>query len=376
MTAFRSFLICLLLVGPMASLAVVPRPATVEQVPATATALKQFEQFSQQPELTISTFNVLNLNYNVGRFEPNPKTGVREQVEPIREKDPAAREKTARTLRELNSDIILLQEVESKEDLQRFLTEYKDVLQRDYLPLLIEGNDGRGIDVAYLVRKDLGLDYEFISHRNMPWKNSLYPERHLVFSRDCTALVAHAPGKKRPLFILLNTHSKSKRTEIEADPESYQIREAQGQALAELKLKYESMFPGVPLIMGGDFNANPNSAPEYLALRKAGLKDSFNVMPKALPATHDDRVTHTFHPLDPKTKEELPAVKEQPDALLVNAAAEPLVISATVHKYYDERTGHYFGSPDHFWQRKKQPSDHRAVKGRFDMAKLLTIWNS
>ena len=304
------------------------------------------------------------------------KTGVREQVEPIREKDPVAREKTARTIRELGSDILLLQEVESKEDLQHFVTEYKDILQRDYLTFLVEGNDARGIDVAYLVRKDLGLSYEFVSHKNIPWKHPLYPDRSRAFSRDCTALIARGPGKAKPLFILLNTHSKSKRTEIEADPESYVIREAQSHALTDLKIKYETKFPGVPIILGGDFNANPNTAPEYATLRVPGeLRDAFNVMPNALPPSHDDRVTHTFHPIDPVTKQEMKAVKEQPDALLVNAAAVPLVLSATVQKYYDERTGHYFGSPNYFSQRKKQPSDHRAVKGRFDMKKLIEIWS-
>lgn len=357
----------------------VPDPAQVIHVPAPEKWREDFAKFSRQEDVVFASFNIMNLNYHVGRFDPNPQTGVRtaNHTEPIRPKDEKSIKRAALTLRELGADVILLQEVESKRDLDLFMKEQGDVLQRDYHALLIEGNDGRGIDVAMLVRKDLGLELDYVSHKNMRNENELYPDRDKAFSRDATAMIARIPGTQKPLFIVINTHSKSKRTDHELDPESYSLREAQGHALTDLKLYYEEKYPGVPIIMGGDFNANPNTSSEYIPLRTVGgMKDTMDVSPNPVSAASDDRVTHTFHPLDPATKRELPAHKDQMDALLVNDAGAGLVTGANVHKYYDEATGEYLPSPDRFSQRKKQPSDHRAVKARMSVARLIQLQQS
>lgn len=58
----------------------------------------------------------------------------------------------AAIIRESNPDFIYLMEVESIEALDRFIAYH---LNNDYVGLLIPGNDGRGIDVAFLIRKSL-----------------------------------------------------------------------------------------------------------------------------------------------------------------------------------------------------------------------------
>ncbi len=356
----------------------IPEPAKVVHVQASANHQTEFEAFAKQENLTVSTFNVLNLAMHVGRFEPDAKTGKRVQKDEIREKDKEAIKKTAETLRELTSDIIFLQEVEDQETLDNFMKAHEDLLGRKYIGLLIEANDSRGIDVAVMIRADLGLEYEYVSHQNMPWHSDAYPERDKVFSRDATALIARRPGNPKPLFIILNTHSKSKRTEIEGDPESYLIREGQGHALTDLKAYYEKLYPGVPIMLAGDMNNNANTAPEYAPLKDphhGNMKDAFDLVTNPMKQDDDDRVTHTYHPLD-EQHHELPAHKDQMDIILVNDVAAPLVKSAKVHKYHNDWTGQEYPSANTFAQRKHQPSDHRPVRVEFDLQKLLKVWSN
>ena len=123
---------------------------------------------------------------------------------------PKSREDMAAVARMINKykpDFVSVQEMQ---DVHAFMDMSRRVnegtapgIKGDYLPLLIEGNDGRGIDVGVLVRADLPLDYTYVSHRNEPMNNPLYPSVPLAFTRDTTALIACAKDTNVPLFIVL-----------------------------------------------------------------------------------------------------------------------------------------------------------------------------
>lgn len=344
---------------------VVPHGDDVIHIEAGPNQARDFSAFEKGKELVIGTFNLLNLMNFVGRYEPNPKTGVREMTKPGGPKDEKHLRGIAKAILENKYDVLALQEVESVEALRQF---NRDYLNDEYIPLLIEGNDGRGIDVAILVKKNLGLEFTYESHRKQTWEHPLYPERNHLYSRDVTALVARVPGNPKPLFIMMAGHSKSKRTEREADPESYLIREGQGHGMADLAQYYRELYPGTAIFMGADFNAPVNSAPEYGALRNEGqMTDAFNVIPGGARVGDPSRVTHTFHPRNE------PAHKDQLDAVLVSPEGKDLVVGGGVYRYIDEN-GQPMMPPDTYEDRKKQPSDHFPVRIVIDRQKLLQQW--
>ena len=106
----------------------------------------------------LATYNVLNLfdaedDPYCDDEGTNPKP--REQLE-----------KLAETIRNVNADVLALQEVENRRYLERFNTAFLGDLGYEHV-VLFEGNDGRGIDVAVLSRLPVG---PVTSYRHMRWK--------------------------------------------------------------------------------------------------------------------------------------------------------------------------------------------------------------
>ncbi len=301
-------------------------------------------------KVRIGSFNTLNLKTFVGKFKPVPETGKREQVKPSAPKSAKDREGIAKAIMEIDYDAVVLQEVEGgKQSAQEFC----DIdLKGLYKPLYIKGRDGRGIDVVVLVKKNCPLEFEYISHKNEQWTD---PDHHgpYLFSRDVTALVARAPGHEKPLFVMLGSHFKSKRTDSTGDPESNRMRGAQGDRAADIVDYYEKQFPETPVFFGADFNDEVNHAPSFAGLREK-MKDSFDVAQKGkIPLDDIRRVTHTYHGNGP-------ADKRQIDAMLANKHAEDLVIEAGAYRYKNE-AGEERQPPDTMGQRKQNPSDHNPV---------------
>ena len=133
----------------------------------------------------------------------------------------------ALTLRQVGPDIVLLQEVESLHALRRFHDKYLLGVGGEPLPHLavLEGNDGRGIDVAVLSRlpletvqshKELSLgdlyasgftwEAHGLSRAAMDRDRLFGDPRMRVFRRDC--LEVHVDVAGRPLA-LFNCHFKS-----------------------------------------------------------------------------------------------------------------------------------------------------------------------
>src|ERR1700722_7482176 len=71
----------------------------------------------------------------------------------------------ADSLIHLDADLVFLKQVGGQESLVNFA---KLFLHDPYSPLLIEGNSDRGIDVGYLIKKDLPLKAELRTHKHRP----------------------------------------------------------------------------------------------------------------------------------------------------------------------------------------------------------------
>lgn len=314
-------------------------------------------------ELRVGTYNMLNLFEHVGKFEPDPaRPGAMRQVTPAQLKAEWQLRESARAIRESAFDILVLQEIENIAALSRFNEDY---LGGEYGPFLIEGNDSRGIDVAFLVKRDIPFALEQRTHKGETWDDPLLPgPPQRVFSRDLPVLIVRAPGRPAPLFLLFGTHFKSKRTRLPQDPESRILRRAQADRSAEIVGRYREEFgAGLPLLFAGDFNGEINREPEFEGLRRAaGLVDSFDALKTPVPPA--ERITHTYHP------REGPTQARQIDAVMVSSSLKSFVRSAEVYRYKDAE-GKAKPIPKTHAERSRNPSDHFPVLVVLDFPPIL-----
>ena len=156
---------------------------------------------------------------------------------------------TARMIRDMRADILALVEIESRP----VLTEFHDYI---YTPLsghrykhlmVIDGNDGRGIDVGIMVNDGFSI----------PSMRSHVDEEingQKVFSRDCPEYILDTPGGEK--IAVLPNHFKSKYGGN--NQASKDKREAQARFTAQY---YERLLAeGIEnVIVLGDLNDTPDS---------------------------------------------------------------------------------------------------------------------
>ncbi len=175
-------------------------------------------------------------------------------------------EARARVIRELDADLLAVQEVETGALLQELArrTGYEQVV-------LLEGNDvQRGIDVGLLSRIPL--------HGSRTHVADLLPRtrgapREARFSRDCLEVHVAVPGG----LVLLINHFKS---QAFGGRRSEALRLAQARRVREIALDLAE----VPLAVLGDLNAEPDS-PSLAPLKQPPFLDPLDVLPRR------DRVT-------------------------------------------------------------------------------------
>lgn len=303
-------------------------------------------------ELKLGSYNVLNLFENVGKHVPDPENpGKLKKVSEARPKEEASLRAQGRIILENDLDVVTLAEVENIAALRDFNERYLD---GRYDVRLIEGNDERGIDVAFLVKKDLPFLVEQRSHKDEAWIDPvLGGGPRALFSRDLTALVVRAPGKATPLFVMFGTHYKSKR-DRDGDPESGILRAAQVERSAEIIARYRAEFGAdVPVMLAGDFNGEVGKDEAFRPLfEAAGLVDSFDASPN--PPSEKDRITHTFHPKGGATH------YGQMDAVLVSKSLRGAVRKAEAYRYKND-DGSVRPIPATYEARSLNPSDHFPV---------------
>ncbi|MDD5656786.1 MAG: hypothetical protein PHF00_05975 [Elusimicrobia bacterium] len=312
-------------------------------------------------ELRLGSYNVENLFENVGKHVPDPqRPGRLKKISNARPKPDWALREEAGIIREQDLDVVTLAEVENVAALEDFNARFLGAAYRVYL---IEGNDERGIDVAFLVKKDLPFVVEQRSHKGETWIDPVLgggPKP--LFSRDLPAMIFHAPGRDEPLFILFGTHYKSKR-DRPGDRESAVWRAAQVRRTAEIIARYRAEFgAGVPILLSGDFNGAVDKETAFRPLyEEAGLTDSFDAAPE--PVSGMARVTHTYHPRGGATQ------YKQLDAVLVSDRLRGTVKSARVYRYKNQN-GTERPIPKSYQERQRNPSDHFPLIVTLDFAPI------
>jgi endonuclease/exonuclease/phosphatase family metal-dependent hydrolase len=239
--------------------------------------------------LTLCELNTENLfisleHHDGGSFENMSEGAWRKLALPqMRRKQKPLRKlwRMGATIGEIDPDVLMLVEVGGKESLQLFNQHF---LESRYAPYILDSNSPRGIDLAFLLKKDLNYDVEIISNREMPIDVQTYQGGFAAkFSRDVAEL--HLSQNSELKLILLLTHLKSK-ISSDRDFQGTDRRKAEAAALAGLYDKLQKKYPHTPIIVGGDLNAELSS-PELEPLTKTNLTDFHDVMGTA----KEDRVS-------------------------------------------------------------------------------------
>jgi endonuclease/exonuclease/phosphatase family metal-dependent hydrolase/DNA/RNA endonuclease YhcR with UshA esterase domain len=224
---------------------VVTRPEQIkilDEMPATEKLANKAEiEWSKDPnKIVVCTFNTLNLFDDID----DPYTND----ESTRAKPRPELEKLAEALRRVNADVVVLEEVENRGYLERFVKLFLGDMGYNNI-VHFEGNDLRGIDVALLSRAPIG---EVTSRRHLEFKGPDDVTRR--FQRDVPA-VTILPKVGPPLEIW-PVHLKSKSDSAETS-EPIRLAEA-----AELRRLLDAEFaadPNARIIVTGDFNDTRDS---------------------------------------------------------------------------------------------------------------------
>ncbi|MCO4754437.1 MAG: endonuclease/exonuclease/phosphatase family protein [Bacteriovoracaceae bacterium] len=312
-------------------------------------------------ETKIATFNVLNLEFSPGKYVTDELTGKREFVQGTITKEPEKLKEIADIIQEQKLDVIILQEVEGIEPLLRFNTKFLD---DQYQVIMQNGNDTRGIEIGFLVKKDLPFDIRLHSHAHHSWINPAINKKAKIFSRDLPALhirLKTTSMNDPPDLIVAGTHYKSQRDRSN-DPRSAKLRTKQVDETRDILEGYQNKYPGTPIMLGGDFNADIHSMPEFKGLfRDNFMKDSLDLN-GAISKTQ--RVTQSYHPRNGNTQ------YSQLDAILVDQNAANYVEQAKVYRYKDV-DGNEKPLPKTYAERELNPSDHYMVMIKANLKKMF-----
>lgn len=287
--------------------------------------------------LRFATFNTQNLHIkieeNVGR-RSRGEDHVSKTFEQIR--------RLAAAIRSAQADILVLQEVHSVEDL-KLLNEHH--FDGAYRIVFHRGNDRRGYEIAFLIRKSLPIKFEYESHRDVQWRDPKTGKTIPVFSRDAPAIILMRPGMESPHAILIGHHAKS-RVGNRFDHEGVRMRTAQHEALSDIVRKYQAKYgPVAPILVAGDFNTDIHSSEDTEAIRSVAT-DTFDLSPYPLKA--EERCTHTTF------AENHYGEHCQLDGILVANGSKLKVLRAGVRRDYPRL-------PRTPRERDRQASDHLLV---------------
>lgn len=272
--------------------------------------------------IRVATFNVKNL------FDAVDDPYTDDEGTPTKPRDEL--EKIARTMRAVDADVWALQEVEDRRYLERFVAVFLSDMGYEQV-VLVEGNDGRGIDVAVLSRLAVG---PVISHRHRQFPGVKgRPQR---FSRDVLRVTLE-PKERLPLELWV-VHLKSN-----ADGREYAepIRTAEVAALRQIYEAQLAADPQARILLCGDFNDTVDSA-SLQALREgsAAPRTLFADVPLA------DRITYTREPY-----------RSMIDFIFASPGMEPTFVDGSykIHPLEEADSG----------------SDHRPVSADFRLPRKL-----
>jgi endonuclease/exonuclease/phosphatase family metal-dependent hydrolase len=218
---------------------VVTTPAQIkvlDKLPPTSMPAKAATAVQTKPgEVVIAAYNILNL------FDDHDDPYRSDEITPAKPR--AEMERLAESIRQLNADVIAVEEVESRDYLQRFVDIFLPEMGYRHV-VLFEGNDNRGIDVGLISRIPVG-PVESNRHVTFPGLDGS-PRR---FNRDVlevTLLPEGAPPIEVWIVHLKSNAGGREEAEPIRIPEAQQVRRMLDEDL--------TANPEARIIVTGDFN--------------------------------------------------------------------------------------------------------------------------
>ncbi len=258
----------------------------------------------------------------------------------------------AQTILYPSPHIVFLCETGGKKDLETFQDDYlHDLYNVHSLP----GNSKRGIELAYLVRKDLPYSVKVQSYKDFSL-NFRYPsevnrkiEGSNFFERDCLRL---SVGSN---LDILGVHLKSPLDPLGIDPEGKLKREAEVNGLMKICREiFHEKGEDHGIILIGDFNgkAQLDYAGEFHSLYSDNLfKDCLEIakVPNKL------RTTFSFFNREHSWAEQLDYI------FLSNSIQKYLIKKDTLVAPYRDEHGEVLSGPQNRNHMDFLPSDHRPI---------------
>lgn len=131
----------------------------------------------------------------------------------------------------------------------------------NYVPILIEGPDRRGVDVALLYRKDLFTPISYSSHR------LIIPRKNDFFTRDQLLVSGILDGDTMHFIVV---HWPSRRG---GEKRSAPLREAAAELSRSIVDSILNVNPEAKIFIMGDYNDNPSDASVTKYLNATGEID-------------------------------------------------------------------------------------------------------
>ncbi len=292
-------------------------------------------------------------------------TEVRRQATEIKSENQLIR--LAKRIKMQDPDVIVGIEVKDIDAAQDYVRKYLD---DKYHSILVEGNDERGIDVCYFVKRDLAVDLEVESFK----RYSVEPDpKKPTFSRDFLLLKirpAGAPKSSRPVMALAANHYKSRLGSKPGADDTVPKRMKQVKASMNILAALQEQFPGLPVGLSGDLNNDIRTAIEFKPFYEQGYKDAMDFSQIETPL--DQRFTQYFFEGAAGTVKKL--ITEQLDVMFVNPALSKFVVSSVIQRDVDVN-GVETPMPQGPKSVNKRGSDHDGLITIFDLAGLLNYRN-
>jgi endonuclease/exonuclease/phosphatase family metal-dependent hydrolase len=217
---------------------VVTSPEQIEvldKLPASSMPKKAAAPKTKPGEVVIAAYNILNL------FDDHDDPYRNDEITPAKPR--TEMERLAESIRQLNADVIAVEEVENRDYLERFVNVLLPDMGYEHV-VLMEGNDMRGIDVGLISRIPVG-EVRSNRHVRFPGKDGALSR----FQRDVLEVTLE-PADGEP-FAVWVVHLKSNSGGREA-AEPIRIPEAQ-QVRRMLDEEFTEDSSARILVMG-DFN--------------------------------------------------------------------------------------------------------------------------
>lgn len=244
------------------------------------------------------------------------------------------------TYKAYDPDVLLLVEVGGSESLNNF---NKYFFNNAYKVFTSASNSDRGIDLGFMVKKEIAAFFEFTAH-----VDNLLSNRS-KFSRGVFELKFQIDEEVKMIFLL--THLKSKLNLKQLDFEGRGQRQAETMELAKIYQSLKKSYPSSPLFICGDLNGiyqQDALEEEFRPLTNLNLMDALEF--KKAPI--EEKISYTYFD---KGGNKRPM---QLDYVLASSQdlAHLCLQTTEIINFRFERQ--FYLTPNSLAQKEKLPSDH------------------